>query len=266
MTLRFIDTHAHLDDPQFPDLAEVLEQTAAAGVERVINIGYGPERWHSTLQLAEANPAVAPVLGIHPLDAGEYTEENFQQLISLIADHHPVGIGEAGIDLFRDGPDLRLQQEVFEHQIALAVETGLPLVIHQRAAEDQVYAQLAAAAPELRVVLHSFDGTRRMIDLALEREWFIGVGGLMTKQASRPLRELLKTVPLERIVLETDAPYLVPAGVKNRRNTPANIPATATHLASLTGRTIAEIAEITTANALLAFPRLASGVLTGESR
>lgn len=266
MTLRFIDTHAHLDDPQFPDLAEVLEQTAAAGVERVINIGYGPERWRSTLALADANPIVAPVLGIHPLDAGEYTEENFRELIHLIGEHEPVGIGEAGIDLFRNGPDLRLQHEVFDHQIALAVETGLPLVIHQRAAEDEVYAQLASADPALRVVLHSFDGTRRMIDLALDREWFIGVGGLMTKQASQSLRELLKTVPLERIVLETDSPYLVPAGIKNRRNTPANIPAIATHLAGLTNRSITEISEITTANAFLAFPRLASRVLTGESR
>lgn len=266
MTLKFIDTHAHLDDPQFPDLPEVLAQTVAAGVERVINIGYGPERWRSTLALAEANPIVAPVLGIHPLDADRYTEENFRELIALIADHHSVGIGEAGIDLFRDGPDLRLQQEVFDHQIALAVETGLPLVIHQRAAENEVYAQLATAAPELRVVLHSFDGTRRMIDLALEREWFIGVGGLMIKQASQALRELLKTVPLERIVLETDSPYLVPAGVKNRRNTPANIPAIATHLAGLTGHAITEISEITTANARLAFPRLASAVLAGESR
>lgn len=265
MTLRFIDTHAHLDDPQFPDLAEVLEQTAAAGVERVINIGYGPERWHSTLALADAHPMVAPVLGIHPLDADQYTEERFQALISLIGDRNPAGIGEAGIDLFRDGPDLRLQREVFDHQIALAVETGLPLVIHQRAAENEVYEHLHAAAPELRVVLHSFDGTRRMIDLALEREWFIGVGGLMTKQASVGLRDLLKTVPLERIVLETDSPYLVPAGVKGRRNTPANIPAIATHLAGLTGRTIVDISEITTTNALIAFPRLASHALTGES-
>jgi TatD DNase family protein len=139
-------------------------------------------------------------------------------------------------------------------------------VIHQRAAEDEVYAQLASADPALRVVLHSFDGTRRMIDLALDREWFIGVGGLMTKQASQSLRELLKTVPLERIVLETDSPYLVPAGIKNRRNTPANIPAIATHLAGLTNRSITEISEITTANAFLAFPRWASRVLTGESR
>jgi TatD DNase family protein len=264
--VRFIDTHAHLDDPQFPDLAEVLEQTAAAGVERVINIGYGPDRWQSTLALASAQPMAAPVLGIHPLDAGQYTAENFQELISLIADHQPVGIGEAGIDLFRNGPALALQREVFAHQIALAIETGLPLVIHQRSAESEVYEQLQAADPALRVVLHSFDGSRRMVDLALEREWFIGVGGLMTKQASSDLRDLLKTVPLERMLLETDSPYLVPAGVKNRRNTPANIPAIAIHLAGLTGRSIAEISEITTANALLAFPRLASSMVTGDSR
>ncbi|CAN5482797.1 TatD family hydrolase [soil metagenome] len=266
MTMRFIDTHAHLDDPQFPDLAEVLAQTAAAGIERVINIGYGPDRWQTTLDLAESNPMVAPVLGIHPLDADQYDQANFDRLRALVLEREPVAIGEAGIDLFRNAPDLPIQQEAFAAQIDLALETGLPLVIHQRAAEDEVFEQLTAADQSLRVVLHSFDGTRKMIDLALERDWFIGIGGLMTKQASQALRDLLKTVPVERMVLETDSPYLVPAGVKNRRNTPANIPAIATHLASLTGRSITEIADVTTANAFVAFPRLAASIVQGGTR
>lgn len=266
MTMRFIDTHAHLDDPQFPDLAEVLEQAAAAGIERVVNIGYGPDRWQSTLDLANANAMVAPVLGIHPLDADQFSQANFDRLRALVLEREPVAIGEAGIDLFRNAPDLPIQQEAFAAQIDLALETDLPLVIHQRAAEDEVFDQLSAANPSLRVVLHSFDGTRKMIDLALEREWFIGIGGLMTKQASQSLRDLLKAVPVERMVLETDSPYLVPAGVKNRRNTPANVPAIATHLASLTGRSFTEIAEVTTANAFVAFPRLAASSVQGGTR
>lgn len=266
MTMRFIDTHAHLDDPQFPDLAEVLEQAAAVGVERVINIGYGPERWQTTLDLAQSSSMVVPVLGIHPLDADQYSPERFEELSALVRGGQAIGIGEAGIDLFRDGPELALQHLAFDAQIELATETGLPLVIHQRAAEDEVYEHLSRANPNLRVVLHSFDGTQKMIDLALDRGWYIGVGGLMTKQASQALREVLKSVPLNQIVLETDSPYLVPAGVKNRRNTPANIPAIATHLAALTGRAITEIAEITTTNAFVAFPRLTASILQGGAR
>ncbi|MGH2550871.1 MAG: TatD family hydrolase, partial [Thermomicrobiales bacterium] len=241
MTMRFIDTHAHLDDPQFPDLPEVLEQTAAAGIERVINVGYGPDRWQTTLDLADSNSMVAPVLGIHPLDADQYNQKNFDRLRALVLEREPVAIGEAGIDLFRNAPELPIQRDAFAAQINLALEAGIPLVIHQRAAEDEVFEKLSASDPSLLVVLHSFDGTRKMIDLALERSWFIGVGGLMTKQTSQALRDLLKTVPVERMVLETDSPYLVPAGVKNRRNTPANIPAIATHLASITGRSLTEI-------------------------
>jgi TatD DNase family protein len=266
MTMRFIDTHAHLDDPQFPDLAEVLAQTASAGIERVINIGYGPDRWQTTLDLANTYPIVAPVLGIHPLDSDQYSPGRFDELSTLIRSGLAIGIGEAGIDLFRDGPEIAVQRLAFDAQIELATETGLPLVIHQRAAEHEVYERLSQANPNLRVVLHSFDGTQKMIDLALDRGWYIGVGGLMTKQTSQALRELLKSVPLSQIVLETDSPYLVPAGVKSRRNTPANIPAIATHLASLTGRSITEISEVTTANAFAAFPRLAASMVQGERR
>lgn len=266
MSLRFIDTHAHLDDPQFPDLPDVLEQSRARGVERVINIGYGPTRWQTTLELAERVPMIAPVLGFHPLDAAEFTSESFARLRELIDTHRPVAIGEAGIDLFREAPPIEIQQAAFAAQIELAIATGLPLVIHQRAAEDEVYAMLSGSDESLHVILHSFDGTARMVALGIERGWYFGVGGLMTKQSSQPLREVLKTVPLERIVLETDSPYLVPAGVKPRRNSPANIPAIATHLAALTGHDIAEIAEITTRNAFAAFPGLAVSAAIGGAR
>jgi TatD DNase family protein len=266
MSITFIDTHAHLDDPQFPDLPEVLERTRAQGVERVINIGYGPERWDSTLALAATYPMISPVLGIHPLDAHEFNPESFARLRSLIEQHRPVAIGEAGIDLFRQAPPIEIQRDAFAAQIALAIETSLPLVIHQRAAEDEVYSMLAGSDESLHVILHSFDGTARMVEPGIERGWYFGVGGLMTKQSSQPLRDVLKTIPLERIVLETDSPYLVPAGVKPRRNSPANIPAIATHLAALTGRSITEIAEITTRNAFAAFPGLTATTALGSAR
>jgi TatD DNase family protein len=252
----FIDTHAHLDDGQFPDVDAVIAASHEAGVERIINIGYRPGRWQSTIDLTRRHPSVAFCLGIHPSEADHFGPEAVDALAELIRTEQPVGIGESGIDLFRDGPGLAQQQATFAFQIELAIEHGLPLVIHQRAAENEVYDQLAGADQRLRVVLHSFDASRRTLDLAAERGWFVGVGGLMTRQSASEVREVLKFAPLDHLLLETDSPYLVPAGIKDRRNSPENIPVIARRLADLLGLTTDEIAARTTANALRAFPRL----------
>jgi TatD DNase family protein len=259
----YVDTHAHLDDGQFPDIDAVLAAAHDVGVHRIINIGYGPTRWGPTVSLVRRYPMVAFCLGLHPSEADQFSPDTAEELVRLVRTEHPVGIGEAGIDLFRNGPSLDRQRAAFALQIDLAVEYGLPLVIHQRAAELEVYEQLAAADARLNVVLHSFDATRTMLDLAVERGWYIGVGGLMTRQSSSEVRAVLKDAPLDRLVLETDSPYLVPAGIKERRNTPANIPVIARRLAELRGVQEHVIAEATTSNAFAAFPRLA--VLASET-
>lgn len=257
----FVDTHAHLDDGQFPDIEAVLNAAHDVGVTRIVNIGYGPKRWRSTVELAQRHPAIAFTLGLHPSEAIQFTPDISDELVRLLSVEPAVGIGEAGIDLFHDGPALGQQQAAFDFQIQLALERGLPLVIHQRAAEREVYDQLAAADPSLRVILHSFDASQTMIDLAVDRGWFIGVGGLMTRQSASAVRTVLADAPLDRLVLETDSPYLVPAGVKDRRNTPANIPLIARRLAELRNVPVEEIAAITTANAFAAFPRLAPSLV-----
>ena len=252
-----IDTHAHLDDGQFPDVDAVIDHAIAQGVTRIINIGYGPKRWDSTIALARRRPEIAFALGIHPLDADQFNDELFDRFSKLVDRERPVAIGEAGIDLFRDGPPLAQQRAAFAAQIDLALARKLPLIIHQRAAGAEVNALLSAADRDLRVVLHSFDGSQASIDLVLDRGWTIGVGGLMTRSSSAPLRELIRKVPLSSIVLETDSPYLAPAGVKDRRNTPANIPRIAQMLADARRDAIENIARITTENAVALFPRLA---------
>jgi TatD DNase family protein len=254
----FIDTHAHLDDGQFPDVDAVIAASHVAGVHRIINIGYGPRRWQSTIALGRRHPSVGFCLGLHPSEADHFGPDVVDALSELVRNERPVGIGEAGIDLFREGPELRQQQAAFGVQIDLAIEHDLPLVIHQRAAENEVYDQLAGADRRLRIVLHSFDASHRMLDLAVDRGWYIGVGGLMTRQAASDVREVLRLAPLSQLILETDAPYLVPAGIKDRRNSPVNIPVIARRLAVLLATSVEEIAAQTTANALRAFPRLAT--------
>lgn len=255
-TTALIDTHAHLDDGQFPDADAVIAASLAAGVGTIVNIGYSPRRWVSSMDLAARHPAVAYTLGLHPLSADEYAPATMQALADAIRANHPVGIGETGLDAYRDGPPLALQRAAFADQIDLGIETGLPIVVHMRNTEPEVTAMVRAADPRLRVVLHSFDGSAALARVVAERGWHIGVGGLMTRAGSTALREILAWLPIEHMVLETDSPYLVPAGVRDRRNTPANLPITARRLAELKGLDPAEVAAITSANARVAFPAL----------
>lgn len=256
----YIDTHAHLDLEQFPDVASVIESAVAVGVQGIINIGYGPDRWQKTLALAESHPQVAYTLGFHPGVSNHFNAETADQLEQLIAATYPVGIGEAGIDLFHESnPTLSVQREAFAFQIDLALKHDLPLVIHQRNAEREVREQLESAAPALRVILHSFDGTSDLLALAIDRGWFVGVGGLMTRR-SAPVREVLAQVPLDRFVLETDSPYLVPAGLKERRNTPCKLPVIAERFAGVRGISVDTVAAAAWNNSFAAFPRLAAAL------
>jgi TatD DNase family protein len=246
----FIDTHAHLDDGAFEDgLADVLERAAAVGVRRVVNIGYRPARWDSTTRLARDRTEVSVALGLHPQHADEFDDRTIEVLDARIRTTGAIAVGEIGLDYFRGGPAPATQRRAFEAQLALAGRLGRPVVIHQRAAEADCAAILAELPAGRRVVLHSFDGTDRLAGLARERGWVLGVGGLMTRAGNGGLREILGAFPLGQLVLETDAPYLTPAGVKARRNEPSNLPGVAARLAELHRCTVEEIARATTANA-----------------
>lgn len=252
--LSYIDTHTHLDDPQFAeDRDQVIVTAKAAGVGTMINIGYRPERWVSTLALADRHPEVAFVLGLHPGHADEWSEQLFADLSALVSERRPVAIGEIGIDYHWTEENKAVQRVSFERQVELAAAIDLPVVIHQRSAARDVESVLRNAPESLRVILHSFDGDPSLADLAQDRGWFLGLGGLATRRQSEELRNRLPSFPIDQLVLETDSPYLVPSGLKSRRNEPANIPLIANRVASLLGHSPDEIAEITTANALCAF-------------
>jgi TatD DNase family protein len=256
----FVDTHAHLDDDAFAgEVDAVIARAAAAGVARIVNIGYRPAIWRSTIELARTHAAIRFTLGLHPNHADEDADPIWHELRRLINETRPIAIGEIGLDYFRDYALKATQLRVFDRQLALADEFQLPVVIHQREAEEDLRAVLRERGGRVPWILHSFDGSRDLADEALAAGCYLGVGGLMTRAGSTGLREILKNIPLDRILLETDAPYLVPRGVKNRRNEPANIPLIARALAALHERPIDEIARRTTANAERVF-----GSLTAE--
>ncbi len=157
--LSYIDTHTHLDDPQFAeDRDQVIATAKAAGVGTMINIGYRPERWVSTLALADRHPEVAFVLGLHPGHADEWSEQLFADLSALVSERRPVAIGEIGIDYHWTEENKAIQRVSFERQVELAAAIDLPVVIHQRSAARDVESVLRNAPESLRVILHSFDG------------------------------------------------------------------------------------------------------------
>lgn len=245
-----IDTHAHLDDPAFDhDRDEVFAQAAAAGVRTVINVGFRPERWPTTIALTDAYPLARHMLGLHPQHAGEWSPTIGDQLVELLKTTSPAALGEIGFDYFRDGPTAAEQHAAFEDQVAIAADLDLPIVIHQRAAEEDLMNALTRVSASSQVLLHSFDGTNRLAKMVNDRGFYVGVGGLATRAGSVELRQALGSIPLERVVLETDSPYLVPAGVKNRRNTPANVPLIAERMAPVWDVDQETFAAVTTVNA-----------------
>ena len=252
--MTWIDTHTHLDDPVFrDDLAEVVADGRDHDVAAFINIGYCPARWTSTTALMARFPNNACAIGLHPGHADEWGDETEEHLREAIATAGAAAVGEIGLDFYRDGPDSPRQHEVFAQQIAIAAELGLPAVIHQRSAERELIIA-ASAAPHLpHLVLHSFDGSARYAGFAREIGATVGVGGLAARSSSVALRDVLATIPIEQIVVETDSPYLVPPGAKGRRNTPASIPLIARRVAPLWGVTVEEFAAITTSNAKRVF-------------
>jgi TatD DNase family protein len=247
----FVDTHAHLDDDQFgSDIEGVIVRSAEAGVKKIVNIGYEPSKWASTIALGRRFSGVSFTLGLHPQSAGQYNHELLIDLEKLVVESGAVAIGEIGLDLYRSGPSPELQTKAFEAQLDIAKNLDLPVVIHQRAATESLHRVLERATPTIRCVLHSFEGDQRLVDLGLERGYFFGVGGLMTRERNQSVRELLRLVPLDRMLLETDSPYLVPAGIKAIRNEPANIPRIASKLAELLSVEVKDVADTTTRNAI----------------
>jgi TatD DNase family protein len=236
-----IDTHAHLGD----DAAEVLQRARAAGVTRVIDVATSVERARATLARAEREEGVYGCLGVHPHEAGEPAD--LDALRELLAHPKAVAVGETGLDYFRDYAPRDAQARLFEAELALARETGKPVVIHTRAADDDTRARLLAH--DGPVVLHCFSSPG-LLEAALERRWFVSFAGNVTYKNASDLRASAKVVPHDRLLAETDSPYLSPQPVRGRRNEPAYVAHVYDLLAQLHGD---EIREQVVANAVEVF-------------
>jgi TatD DNase family protein len=244
-----IDTHAHLD--ACADPAElVLERARAAGVVRVITVGTTIASCRSALQVADAEDGVFAVLGIHPHEAGGVEVDRLDELRGLLAHERAVAVGETGLDHYRDYAPHDAQQRLFERELELAAELDKPVVVHTRAADRHTAEALRGF--DGTVILHCFSSPP-LLDFALERGYYVSFAGNVTYPKASELRECAARVPADRILAETDSPYLSPQPRRGKPNEPANVPHTVEALAGARGEDVGELAARIDANASAAF-------------
>jgi TatD DNase family protein len=244
-----IDTHAHLDGCEEPPEA-LLARAREAGVDRVITVGSGIDSCRAALAIAEGEPGVFAALGIHPHQAGGPEAERLAELRDLLGHERAVAVGETGLDFYRDWAPHDRQRSLFAAQLELAGELGKPVVIHNRDADSETAAVLAGF--EGTVVLHCFSSPG-LLELALERGYYLSFAGNVTYPSAEELREAARRVPAERILAETDSPYLAPVPRRGRPNEPANVVHSVAALADARGEDAEELADRIDANATAAF-------------
>jgi TatD DNase family protein len=246
-----IDSHTHLELCEQPD-TELVDAATEAGVTRLVTIGIDGPSSRVALAAARQFPTVYAAVGRHPNAAAGFAESDLAELRELASDERCVAIGETGLDFYRDGAPRAEQQRAFAAQIALARETGKALVIHSRDAAGETLAQLAAEADGVTVVLHCFSMPEHLQE-CLERGYAISFAGNVTYPSAAPLAQAAREVPDERLLIETDAPYLSPQAVRKNRNQPAFVAHTAEFIAALRGSTVSELGALVERNGARVF-------------
>ncbi|TCP68469.1 TatD DNase family protein [Heliophilum fasciatum] len=249
------DTHAHLDDKRFADDWDALwAKITAAGVTRIVNVGYDLVSSARSIDLAERYEPIYAAVGIHPHDAVGVDDTVLTQLEQMAAHPKVVAIGEMGLDYYRDLSPRDQQRQVFRAQLDLARRLGKPVIIHDRDAHGDVMAILEEAAPTLRGgVLHCFSGSWEMAQHCLKLGFHISLAGPVTYTNARHLLDIARQVPLERLLIETDAPYLAPHPLRGTRNDSANVALIAERIAELRAMEPAVLAEQTLRNGCALF-------------
>jgi TatD DNase family protein len=256
-----IDTHCHLD---FPDFAEDLDATVAraraAGVGCMVTICTHLAKFPQVAAVAERYPDVLCSVGVHPHNAGE--EIDFADETALIAaSKHPrvVGIGETGLDYFYDHSPREAQQESFRRHIRVSLETRLPIIVHTRDADADIMKIMReeAGGAGLTGLLHCFSSTRQLAEEALDFGLYLSLSGIVTFKKADELRAVVRDAPIDRLLVETDAPYLAPIPHRGKRNEPAFVAQTAAVVAAAKGMSADETAQATTANFFRLFPKAA---------
>lgn len=244
----FIDTHSHIQMREFEsDRAAVLTRAEAAGIGLMLAVGYHLEASRLAVEAAQRYPHVYASVGIHPHDAKQFDDAADETLRAFAKQPKVVAIGEAGLDFFRDRSPRAVQVEVFRRQIRLARELDLPLIVHDRDAHHETMQILEAERAE-RVVLHCFSGDLTMAEEAWRRGYYVSIAGPVTYPKNEALREVVRKAKTDRLLLETDCPYLPPQAFRGQRNEPAHLLHTAQEIANLLDMPLTELGHLTTEN------------------
>lgn len=249
------ESHAHYDDDAFDeDREELLNSFREKGIEYVINVGANIQTTKNTIALTEEYPFIYGAVGVHPSDTDELDEEKFAWLKEQCALPKIVAVGEIGLDYYWDEPDRKIQKKWFARQLELAREVKLPVIIHSRdAAKDTLDMMKAANAGEIGGVIHCFSYTKETAGEYLAMDFYFGIGGVITFNNAKKLKEAVEYIPMEKILLETDSPYLSPVPYRGKRNSSLNIPLIAEEIARIKGMNYDQVVNITTENACRLF-------------
>lgn len=254
-----VDSHCHLDFPDFAEeRADIVARALAAGVERMVTISTRVRQFPTILEIAETYEPVYCSVGTHPHNAGEESDVTADQLVKLAGHPKVVAIGEAGLDYFYDKAPRDAQARSFRAHIDAARRTGLPLVIHARDADDDMAAILEEESGKgaFPFILHCFSSGRALAEAGVKLGGYVSFSGILTFKKSEELREIAASLPLDRLLVETDSPYLAPVPFRGKRNEPAYVAHTAKVLAETLAMSSDEIARITTDNFFRLFRKM----------
>jgi TatD DNase family protein len=250
-----IDSHAHLEMPDFKkDLEEVIQRAKASGVEYIFTVGTEKKDWKRAIEIAQSHPFIYAILGVHPHHAKEIDDQTYGVLKELCQNEKVRAFGEIGLDFYRNLSPRAMQLNRFGEQIALARELGLPIVVHDREAHQETLEVLKSEKAEaLGGIIHCFSGDYEMAKECIEMGFYISVPGSITFKNAEPFREIVRRLPLESLLVETDAPFLTPVPFRGKRNEPGYVRYTAEKVAQIKKVPFEKVAEATTKNALRVF-------------
>ncbi|MGX9292747.1 TatD family hydrolase [Bacillus sp. A015] len=249
------DTHAHLNAEQYnEDLEQVIERAKSEKVEKIVVVGFDRPTITRAMELIEEYDFIFAAIGWHPVDAIDMTDEDLAWIKELSQHEKVVAIGEMGLDYYWDKSPKDVQKEVFRRQIALAKEVNLPIIIHNRdATEDVVTILKEEGAAEVGGIMHCFTGSLEIAKACMDMNFYISFGGPVTFKNAKKPKEVVKDIPSDRLLIETDCPYLTPAPFRGKRNEPSYVKYIAEQIAELREISFEELAELTTENAKKVF-------------
>jgi TatD DNase family protein len=246
----FVDSHAHLTLPEFDnDRRAVIQRAVDAGITQIITIGTDLEDCRKAIILAREYPFIFASVGVHPHDTKTMTAETYGDLKRLAANDRVIAIGEIGLDFYRNHSPREVQNHHFREQLHLAYELSLPVIIHDREAHNETIAMLREAHPgEIEGVIHCFSGDQRTARAFLDMGFYLSIPGTVTFKNAEAYQDMVKELPLDRLLLETDSPFLTPHPFRGRRNEPAHVRYVAKAIAHLRRLDVEEVAQITARN------------------